>query len=171
MPCCRWPEPKMGKVPTTVNLLVFNPYDDKIEPLNLHPSYWSDVEISSAIPNWTGWWFGTMFYIFPSVGNFIIQTDKLIRWWVFFQPPTSHDISMINCNPMIPMIFIQDVYHIPHDVCIMLPPPRGGHDSLAIGRCSRSSRPRGWTTPPCAKPWRDQWPSSATCRVPIPQWH
>jgi len=35
-----------------------------------------------------GWWFGT-FFIFPSIGNFIIPTDELHHFSEGKKPPTS----------------------------------------------------------------------------------
>ena len=51
-----------------------------------------DLQVQ-AIPT-TGWWFGTSFYIFPYIGNFILPIDEVI----FFRgvESTNHTRRMIH---------------------------------------------------------------------------
>jgi hypothetical protein len=44
----------------------------------------------------SGWWFGTWFFDFPYIGNFIIPTDELIFFRGVGQPSTSQKIGPIN---------------------------------------------------------------------------
>ena len=71
---------------------------------DLEPFGWDSVDgtsrhqvvLGSLVQPIAGWWFGTMEFYVPYIGNFIIPTDELIFFGGVAQPPTSNCFCILE---------------------------------------------------------------------------